>query len=185
MTACAAMMVRMRYNGRGISSGLFGRRLALMEQRYLRLLIRDHTFAFLSGFVSLSLNALGLWLQFTGWGRDVSRAFGVVGYTCLLPLIWTVLYRRSAQTSQMDGARQEGASSARAMPGEIRPSARVRRGAYVAWGALLLLGFAQVVLVISSDWDLAWVFTLAGTILNFFGLVGVFLVGLPLVRRQQ
>ncbi len=159
-----------------------------MEQRYMRSLIRDHPLAFLSGVVSLGLNALGLWLLFTGWGRsgiDVSRGLGVVGNTFLLPLIWTMLYRRPAQTSQMDEARQEGTSSARAMPGEIRPSARVRRGAYVAWGVLLLLGFAQVVLVISGDWDHAWVFTLAGTMLNYFGFLGVFLVGLPLVRRQH
>ena len=163
-----------------------------MAQRFARTRVRrvrEHPLAFLSGFVSLSLNVLALWLLFTGWGRsghDVSRAFGVLGYTFLLPLIWAVLYRRSAQTPEIgsDG-RQGDARSVRRVAEEMRPSMRVRRGAYVAWGVLLLLGFAQLVLVISGDWDYAWVLTVVGMILNYFGLLGVFLVGLPLVRRQR
>lgn len=167
-----------------------------MAQRPSRSLIQEaraHPLAFLSGLVGMSLNALGLWLLATGWGQSrvgadhsaLVGAVGVLGFTFLLPLIWTALYHRCGQGSPIDGDEREDVSSARMVSEEMRPSVRVKRGAYVVWAALLLLGFAQLVLVISGDLDHAGGLALVGTVLNYVGFMGVFLVGRPLVRRRR
>jgi hypothetical protein len=177
----------MVYNGRGISSGLHSRRLALMAQRFSRSLVRrvrEHPLAFLYLLLALSAEAVALWLYSIDWGSSgidvnrpaVAQAITMLGATFTPAMFWSLSFK---------GAGAEDTASSPDRRRVTRPSARVRRIALGVWVVMLVLAVVALVAALAGNREVALAVGYLVGWLNLIALVGGLVMRVSAVERQR